>query len=125
MADLAGKIVLLVEDDALIAALFEDMFLDAGATIIGPILTCEDALLAIANYRPDVASLDWSLLDGTSQPVAEALAAMGVPFLFITGNPVEDVQEHFPGSLVLEKPIFDFDGLIRQVVGIIPPRSPP
>lgn len=43
------------------------------------------AVLTLGNFRPDAAILDFNLGEGTSEPVADHLAAMGVPFVFATG----------------------------------------
>jgi AmiR/NasT family two-component response regulator len=42
----AGRKVLVVEDEALVAMLVEDALLDAGFAVIGPAATVEEALVA-------------------------------------------------------------------------------
>ena len=79
--------ILIVEDEPLIAMMLED-FLDAlGRTHVA---TCEGvaaALAAIEAERPDAAILDINLSGGEkSWPVADALAAQGIPFVLSTGG---------------------------------------
>ena len=84
--DISGrKRILVVEDEPLVAMLLEDMLGDLGFDVIGPALRL-DAALGLVDAGPlDAAILDVNLGRGRSYPVAEKLAARGVPFLFATG----------------------------------------
>ena len=86
MSSLLGKRVLLVEDEILLAMLFEDMLEDMGMIVVGPYRGVTKALAAIdANDNLDFALLDIDLGHETSMLVADALIARKVPFLFATG----------------------------------------
>jgi CheY-like chemotaxis protein len=82
---LAGRRVLVVEDDFLVALHLVAMLECAGAEIVGPALTVREALEAL-DPLPDIATLDVQLGDETSFPIADELARQGVPFLFATGT---------------------------------------
>ena len=86
MTALAGCSVLVVEDDYYRAHLVRRTLEAAGATVLGPVPSARAALLILHEGRPDAAVLDVDLLDGLVFPVADALAAVGVPFLFTTGS---------------------------------------
>jgi DNA-binding response OmpR family regulator len=75
---LQDKRVLVVEDEALLAMMLEDVFSDAGAQVVGPAATVEQAIALIAPQVIDVALLDVCLRDQRSDPVAEALRQRGV-----------------------------------------------
>src|SRR5690348_16116387 len=81
--------ILVVEDEALVALLVEDALLDEGAQIVGPAATVSDALRLIdeakVDGRIDAAVLDLNLGGETALPVADRLAALGVPFLIASG----------------------------------------
>ncbi len=81
--------VLVVEDEALVSMLVEDGLRDAGATVLGPATTVGDALRLVEAAAADgglsAAVLDINLQGDTVTPVADRLAALGVPFLFATG----------------------------------------
>jgi DNA-binding response OmpR family regulator len=84
----AGRLprVLVVEDEALVAMLLEDALLDAGYAVMGPAATVDEALALLdCGEAPDAAVLDLNLADELVTPVADALAARGVPFVFATG----------------------------------------
>lgn len=81
---LAGLRILVVEDEPLVAMLIEDLLLELGCKVIGPAATVAQAL-ALADTGPDAALLDVNLGTEQSYPVADRLAADGVPFAFVTG----------------------------------------
>ena len=83
-ADLRGARVLIVEDAVLLALELETGLSDAGAQIVGPAYELEEAL-ALLDQEIDAAVLDANLNGHSVTPVAEALAARGIPFVFATG----------------------------------------
>ncbi len=82
---LQGKYVLIVEDEVVLAMMLEDLFSDAGAHVVGPAATVEQAIALIDSQTIDVALLDVCLRDQRSDPVAEALRQRGVPYVLATG----------------------------------------
>ena len=82
---LKGKRILVVEDEALIAVMVEDMLTDMGSNVIGPAATIEAALRLARSEELDAAVLDVNVRGERIDPVAEALMARGVPVLFATG----------------------------------------
>ena len=106
MGGLRDRPVLLVEDEFLIAMEMEFSLTDAGGHILGPAKTVAEAMSLIDANLPALAVLDYRLLGGeTSLPLAEALDARGVPFLFHTGNATEEeLHALHPDAPVLTKP---------------------
>ncbi|MES2711149.1 MAG: molybdopterin cofactor-binding domain-containing protein, partial [Pseudomonadota bacterium] len=84
-APLGDLAVLVVEDEQLVAMLIEDALLDAGATVLGPTSTVAETLALLRSSTPAVAVMDMNLCGESAAPVADALAALGVPFLVATG----------------------------------------
>jgi CheY-like chemotaxis protein len=82
--DLKGARVLIVEDAVLLALELETGLSEAGASVIGPAYELEEAL-ALLDQPIDAAVLDANLNGRSVIPVAEALAARGIPFVFATG----------------------------------------
>jgi CheY-like chemotaxis protein len=101
---LSGRRILIVEDEALIAMLVEDALLDAGAEILGPAATVEDALALFESGHPVAAVLDINLAGQVSTPVADALADSGIPFVVATGYGAAGLPERHRGVPVLAKP---------------------
>lgn len=85
MSWLTGKRILVVEDEALIAVMVEDMLAELGSEVVGPAATIEQALVLARSGALDGAVLDVNVRGERIDPVADALAARGVPMLFATG----------------------------------------
>jgi len=82
--DVAGMRILIVEDSVLLALELEAGLAEAGAHVVGLAADLEEARRMLAlNF--DVAVLDANLNGLSVMPVAQALAARGVPFIFATG----------------------------------------
>ena len=115
---LQGRRVLLVEDEALIGMLWEDGLLDAGAEVIGPADSVEEALLLIETAAADgglsAAVLDINLQGAVVWSVADRLAALGVPFIFATGYGEDCDRGLHAAAPILAKP-FDGNVLITTV----------
>ncbi|WP_438745165.1 hypothetical protein [Bradyrhizobium sp. U531] len=74
-----------------------------------------------ANASFDVAILDVQLLDGSSRPLAELLAARNIPFTFASGYGPEGIPERFRNRPVLQKP-FEAEELRRCIEGLLSPK---
>jgi CheY-like chemotaxis protein len=104
VSGLAGKRVLLVEDEPAVAMMVEDMLADLGCVPVGPALRLEEALDLARTADFDAAVLDVNMGGRTSGGVAAALATRGLPFLFATGYGRAGVPEGWAGAVVLQKP---------------------
>ena len=106
--------VLLVEDEALVAMMMQDVLEDLGCTVFGPHRTIASAVDAAKAETVDLALLDINLGDELVYPAAEILAARGVRFVFLTGYDNEHVDPGFRYAPVLQKP-FDREALQRAL----------
>ena len=78
--DTPGRRVLLVEDEAMIAMLLEDMLEDLGHELVRVANRLEDAVAAAGTEAIDLAILDLNLGGVLTYPAADALAERGIPF---------------------------------------------
>ena len=99
---LAGKHLLLVEDDELVAFTVEDMLLHAGAGSVTLAGTVAEAIEALEQRQFDAAILDINLNGHPSWPVASRLQGLGTPYLSVTGY--GDLIEHELIRNLLPKP---------------------
>jgi DNA-binding response OmpR family regulator len=105
-ASLSGLRVLVVEDTFLIAMDLADQLADSGCEVVGPISTVKLALERIDGAELDGALLDVNLDGERSFPIAEFLAARGIPFIFLTGYDSQTVfPDEFQHAPRLAKPV--------------------
>ena len=104
MNELAGRRILLVEDEAVIAFAVEDMLVALGVDVVGPAFRLEEALQLAETEALDAAILDVNLNEQRSYAVADELSRRGVPFLFATGYAENGVEWGGPEVDVLAKP---------------------
>src|SRR3954462_10275467 len=98
--NLRGRCLLVVEDEYLIAADLTASLESIGIEVIGPAASVEEALRLIENAgdRLDGAVLDINLRNERVFPVADALTARGVPFLFTTGYDADSIPKAYGGA---------------------------
>ena len=110
--------IMIVEDEALVAMMVEDLLTEIGCEISGSFGAVDDALAWLRDAATPPPALDGAVLDvnigGTLVfPVAERLRAAGIPFIFATGYAALP-REGFEDVTVLSKPINP--GLLRHAV---------
>lgn len=92
------------------AALLQMQLVHAGATVVGLAASVAEALRVLEDSVPDVALLDYRLArNETSEPVAAALSARGVPFVLATGMLAEQLPESMLSGVLLVKPYLSAD----------------
>src|ERR1700690_275360 len=101
---LCGRRVLVVEDEMIVAWLLEDMLAELGCAVLGPAASVNQALAIIEAEAIDVAVLDVNLNGQMSYPIADALAARGLPFVFVTGYDKDRMLKGYRTFPVLQKP---------------------
>lgn len=114
-AELNGLRVLVVEDEAAIAMLLEDMLLDFGCEVVGPVARLAAAIKAAEHETFGIAILDVNLAGEPIYAVAEALAGRGVPFVFSTGYGATGIKDPFRDRPVVQKP-FTQNELKRSLI---------
>jgi DNA-binding response OmpR family regulator len=98
-------LVLLVEDEALVAMNLQDDLNEAGYAVVGPFATCSAALAWLEAETPDIAVLDTVLRDGSCRALAAELARRDVGFVLWSGH-LQDRQalQEFTDAVWVEKP---------------------
>jgi len=83
--DLAGRRVLIVEDEVIVAFSLECEVIDAGGEIVGPAHTLADAG-PLLDGPIDVAILDINIGGEPIWPIARALRDRGIPYVLASAN---------------------------------------
>lgn len=88
----------------MVAWALEDVLAGWGCTVVGPVGRIGKALAMLDAEVLDMAVLDISLNGQRSYPVADALAARGKPFVFLTGYSRGSLPLQYQAGPVLQKP---------------------
>lgn len=89
----------------LVVMMIEGMLTDLGCEFISSAASVDKALEIIEAQQFDVAMLDMNLGGVNSYPVADALAARGIPYFFSTGYTAGRIDERYRDRPILAKPI--------------------
>ena len=115
-----GHRVLLVEDEAMIAMLVEEMLEDLGHELVKVASRLEDALAAAKDELIDLAILDLNLAGVLTHPAADVLKERGIPFIFSTGYGSAGLKEAYSRRPTLQKP-FDQQALDQAIKAALAP----
>jgi CheY-like chemotaxis protein len=118
MTPLSGLKALVVEDEAAVALLIEDMLFELGCGLAASVSRLPAARAAAANVACDFAVLDVNLDGQLVFPVAHILAERRIPFVFSTGYGPGFVPAEFSSRPVLSKP-FALEDLQRTLLRAI------
>ena len=116
---LAGRRILVVEDEYFLADDLRHHFASLGAEIIGPVGHLDDA----AELLKGGATIDGALLDINVRsemifPLARLLQSRNVPFVFTTGYDRKSLGPEFGHVQVWEKPL-DIPRLARSLTELM------
>jgi CheY-like chemotaxis protein len=118
-ATLAGRRVLVAEDEYMLADDLRQALEDAGAVVLGPVPHLGDVLALIDRHAQiDAAVLDVNLGGEMVWPAADLLSGRGVPFLLTTGYERSNGPERHARVTRCEKPVAPADivrALAREV----------
>jgi len=119
---LAGKQVLIVEDETLIAMLLEDMIRDLGGSVAASASRLDRArqIVEDSSIPIDLAVLDVNIGGEEVYPLASALSDRGVPFVFSTGYGNASLPELWKSRPTLQKPftIDDVGGALAKALAV-------
>jgi DNA-binding response OmpR family regulator len=111
--------ILIAEDEFLVSIQLAEDLQSAGCSTVGPFNTLEAATRASRRERFDVAVLDINLNGAKVYPLADELAARGVPFVFLSGYIRADLPERYRDSPQIMKP-HDPASLLNEIRAALP-----
>jgi DNA-binding response OmpR family regulator len=118
-ASLAGRLILVCEDEPLIALDIANAFTNEGARVVTA-RSLRDALVAVENSGLSAAILDYTLEEGDTSQVCERLKGLNVPFVLysdfsnLDGACADAVHVPKPASPAV---------LVSTVRGLLHPRG--
>jgi CheY-like chemotaxis protein len=121
-ARLAGRRVLVIEDEYFIADDITHALASFGAEIIGPLPEVGQAADILSRGETiDAAVLDINIRDEMIFPIARELRARKIPFVFTTGYDRNSIAPEFQDVQLWEKPL-DIPRIARSLAEILPER---
>lgn len=119
-----GALILIVEDNPIIALDMAFAVEDVGGIVVGPAASIKEALVLIERQSIAGAILDVNLVDGEISPVAERLMSDDIPFVVQTGVGLPcDLAAKFPDIVVRIKPCAATDMVAQLAVMIAAKRK--
>jgi CheY-like chemotaxis protein len=120
---LAGKRVLIVEDEAFVALLIEDTLIEFGCIPVGPYSSVAKVLEAVGSKPFDLALLDVILNGEEVYPVAYELAVRDIPFLFLSDYGDIPLPPGLSGRRICAKPFKVNDLAVMLSAVMLDPRG--
>ncbi len=103
-ADLGGRRILVVEDEVIVAFNLECELQDAGAVVVGPAYSLDEALTLIDDA--EIAVLDINVNGEQVWPIAEKLRQRSIPFVFASANCSDpETVARYEGVPCFDKPV--------------------
>ena len=116
---LAGRRVLVIEDEYVLADDIARALRELGARVVGPVgELAEAASLVESDIMIDGAVVDINLRSDMIFPVVRILRARKVPVLFTTGYDRKSIDAEFHDVRLWEKPL-DIPAMARDLAGMI------
>ena len=100
----SNRRVLLIEDETSVAGTLRGMLSALGYAIAGTTSRLDEAIGILDREPIDAVVLDIDLHGQASYPIADELAARGIPFIFSTGYGAHSLPEGYEGFPLLKKP---------------------
>lgn len=122
---LTGKVVLLVEDDYLVADAMQAALEEEGMRVVGPYPSISSATRALdIEEHIDVALLDVHLNNERVFPLADRLIDEQIPAVFVTGYESETFPERFANLPRLSKPVH-YEALFACIAKLVSSNAKP
>ena len=111
---LAGRRILIVEDEGPIALNLASAVQQAGGIVIGPAASVAQSFALMADHTLDGALLDIRLRGETSFQLADVLAVLDIPFVFVSG-----LSSALMPYTHRDRPLFDKPYEMRDVISTL------
>lgn len=115
---LAGRRILVVEDEYFIAEEIRALLVELGATVVGPLSDQFKAIAMLSDTEIDCAVLDIDVSGQSIFPLIRELRQRDIPWLYVSGYSEALVPENLRGRAHLEKPIVS-EALAASIQGIL------
>src|SRR5687768_16270008 len=101
---LAGKSILVVEDEMLVALEIERVLSAAGSKVLGPVASISEATTIIETQSVDLALLDINVRGEFIYPITKMLLERNIKFVFSTGYDEVSIPANLRQTPCVRKP---------------------
>jgi len=99
-----SPLVMVVEDELMIATTLEFALESNGYRVLGPVATVEDALALLETSKPDIALIDYRLASTTTEALLPLLELRQIAVCVLTGYNSSQLPPAYANYTTLEKP---------------------
>jgi DNA-binding response OmpR family regulator len=117
---LKDRSILIVEDDAVLSTDLANLLTSHGCKVVLPTTSLASASSTIVHYLVDAAILDVNVQNEWVFPVAHALQAAQIPFLFLTAYSHDSIPAELRSRPFLQKPHVPQD-LVDRLASLLRP----
>ena len=103
-SDTPAPRILLIEDEMLVSGMLQSMLSNLGYAVAGVASDRDEAMKLVDRETVDGVVLDINLNGEMSYPIADELAARGIPFIFSTGYEQQSLPAAHGTRPLLRKP---------------------
>lgn len=103
--DLAGRRILVVEDEPLLAMDIVDQVQDHGGVVLGPAVSLDEGIEMLRAEKPDACVLNIRLGGQMVYPLADELLETRVPFIFASGETRTSIPGKYADVPLHAKPL--------------------
>ncbi|HEY8576951.1 MAG TPA: response regulator [Devosia sp.] len=103
--DLAGRRILVVEDEAILAMDIAAEIEDHNGVVLGPVTTLDEGIAALQQQNPDACIVNINLGPNKVYDLADLLIDRDVPFVFASSEPRAAIPERFKEVPLHTKPM--------------------
>ena len=103
--DLAGRRILVVEDEAILAMEIVSEIEDHNGVVLGPVATLEAGISALRKLEPDACIVNINLGPDKVYDLADILIDQQVPFVFASSEPRAAIPDRFNDVPLHTKPM--------------------
>jgi CheY-like chemotaxis protein len=115
---LAGRRILILDEQESIAQLLADMLEGFGCQVVGPANRVPDALALLGEHPVDAAIIDVKIKGKPSYAVAKELGRRGTPWAFASANNTDEYVSRFPEAPVISKP-YSSEHIFEVLCGLL------
>ena len=119
---LNGLKILVVEDEGPIALNLASAVMQAGGVVVGPAASVAQSFALMADHTLDGALLDIRLRVETSFPLADVLAVLDIPFVFVSGLSSALMPYTHRDRPLFDKP-YDAHDVITTLARLVKPKT--